>query len=80
MTKTLTFASMHFTIAFSIAWLLTGDLLVGGLVATVEPACNTVAFFFHEKIWRKFEARRARQHLEGLEHPSLINIPTAFEI
>ncbi len=51
MNKTLTYAMMHFTIAFSVAWLLTGDLLVGGLVAVIEPAVNTVAYWFHEKAW-----------------------------
>lgn len=51
MTKTATFAIMHFTIAFAVAYLLTGDVIVGGMVALVEPAVNTVAFYFHERIW-----------------------------
>lgn len=59
MIKTTTFAIMHFTIAFTVAWLLTGDVLVGGLVATVEPAVNTVGYFFHEKIWQKIGRRQA---------------------
>lgn len=58
MIKTATFAVMHFSIAFSVAWLLTGDMLVGGLVATVEPAVNTVAFFFHEKLWQRIAKRQ----------------------
>ncbi|MEQ9545335.1 MAG: DUF2061 domain-containing protein [Marinobacter sp.] len=53
--KTITFAITHFTVAFSVAFLLTGDLIIGSLIAMVEPAINTVAYFFHEKIW----ARRA---------------------
>jgi uncharacterized membrane protein len=28
---------------------------VGGLVAAVEPLCNSVGFYFHEKIWKRFE-------------------------
>lgn len=55
MTKTLTFAVMHFSIAFGVAYLITGSLLVGGLVAIVEPAINTVAFYFHEKIWNRIQ-------------------------
>lgn len=51
-TKTLTFALMHFSIAFSVAYLLTGSLFVGGLVAIIEPSLNTVAFYFHEKFWQ----------------------------
>lgn len=68
MTKTMTFAVMHFTVAFGVAWLLTGDLIVGGLVALVEPGVNTIAYHFHEKMWRKIrrnntEPRRQLQHL-----------------
>ncbi|SNC63838.1 Uncharacterized membrane protein [Marinobacter sp. es.048] len=54
--KTVTFALTHFTVAFTVAYLLTGDILIGSLIAMVEPAINTVAYFFHEKIW----ARRLR--------------------
>lgn len=53
MKKTLTFAIMHFTVAFSVAYLLTGSLVVGGAVALIEPAINTVAFYFHELVWEK---------------------------
>lgn len=56
MKKTLTFASLHFTIAFTVAYLLTGDLLIGSLIAMIEPSVNTVAFYFHERIWQKSRA------------------------
>ncbi len=59
MTKTMTYAALHFTIAFSVAWLLTGDILIGGLVALVEPTINSVAYFFHEKIWSAYQQRKA---------------------
>ncbi|MEX2476327.1 DUF2061 domain-containing protein [Marinobacter sp.] len=55
--KTLTFALTHFTVAFTVAFALTGDILIGSLIAMVEPAINTVAYFFHEKFW----ARRAQR-------------------
>lgn len=60
MTKTFTFAIMHFTIAFGVVYALTGSLLVGGAVALIEPTLNTVAFYFHEKIWAHREHRRAK--------------------
>lgn len=53
MTKTATFAATHFTIAFAVAYALTGDVVVGGAVALIEPALNTVAYHFHEKIWAR---------------------------
>ena len=51
MIKTLTFGAVHITVAFSVAYVLSGSLLVGGAIALVEPAINTVAYFFHEKAW-----------------------------
>lgn len=51
--KTVTFALTHFTVAFSVAYLLTGDIIIGSLIAMVEPAINTVAYFFHEKLWAR---------------------------
>ncbi|MCC6301448.1 MAG: DUF2061 domain-containing protein, partial [Gammaproteobacteria bacterium] len=41
------------------AYLLTGDIVVGGAVALIEPAVNPVGFYFHERVWRRIEARRA---------------------
>lgn len=58
MIKTITFALMHFSIAFAVTYLITGDLLLGGLVAVIEPAVNTVGYFFHEKVWQRLEQRK----------------------
>lgn len=59
MRKTLSFAAVHFCVAFLVGYLMTGSVLVGSALALVEPACNTVAFHFHEKVWQRFERRRA---------------------
>jgi uncharacterized membrane protein len=59
MTKTLTFAIMHFSIAFLVTYIITGSLVLGGLVAVVEPAVNTVGYFIHEKVWQRFSSRPA---------------------
>lgn len=56
MLKTLSFTLMHFTIAFCVTFLLTGDLLVGGLVALVEPAVNTVGYMIHEHLWQRLQS------------------------
>jgi uncharacterized membrane protein len=55
MLKTLTFAILHFTVAFTVAYLLTGSVLVGGAIALIEPAVNTVGFYLHEQVWKKIE-------------------------
>lgn len=54
MLKTFTFAIVHFTVAFTVAYLLTGSWITGGLIALIEPACNTVAYYFHERAWQRF--------------------------
>jgi uncharacterized membrane protein len=58
MAKTFSFAAIHFSVAFTVGYLMTGSVWVGGALALVEPACNTVAFHFHEKVWKRIEARR----------------------
>ena len=60
MKKTMTFAVLHFTVAFTVAYLLTGSVLIGGLMALVEPTINTVAFYFHELVWKKIESKKMR--------------------
>ncbi|WP_105189797.1 DUF2061 domain-containing protein [Pseudoalteromonas sp. T1lg48] len=68
MKKTVTFATMHFAIAFGVTYLLTGSLVLGGLVAIVEPAVNTVAFYLHEKAWGLVE----RKHAMNVEDTSVL--------
>lgn len=60
MTKTISFAVVHFTVAFSVGYLMTGSVLVGSAIAMVEPAVNTVAYHFHEKVWTRIQ--HADQH------------------
>ena len=59
MAKTASFATLHFGVAFTVGYALTGSVLVGGSIALVEPAINTVVFFFHEKAWVKIEEHKA---------------------
>ncbi|MCV2403857.1 DUF2061 domain-containing protein [Marinomonas sp. C2222] len=65
MIKTMTFSVMHFSIAFLVAYLITGSFVVGGLVAIVEPAINTVAFYFHELVWSKIQNKREEGEVKG---------------
>lgn len=58
MIKTLTFALMHFSIAFGVAYALTGDIVVGGAVALIEPLVNTIGYSIHERIWAQLQQRR----------------------
>lgn len=58
MIKTLTFAVVHMSVAFTVVSLATGSMALGGAVALIEPLCNTVAYFFHERVWERIRLRR----------------------
>lgn len=66
MAKTISFAILHFTVAFTVGYLLTGSALVGGLLAVIEPACNTVVFYFHEKAWKNFEQTSPEKYAKAV--------------
>ncbi len=55
--KTITFACVHFTVAFSVTYALTGSVALGGLIALIEPACNTIAYYLHERAWASMTGR-----------------------
>ena len=59
MNKTISFAIVHFSVAFTITYIMTGSIVIGGALALIEPAVNTVAFPIHEKVWLK--RRKATQ-------------------
>lgn len=61
MKKTLSFAIVHMLVAFSVGYVMTGDWWVGSALALVEPLCNTVAFYFHEKVWLRLGSARRRE-------------------
>ena len=58
MLKTLTFAVLHFSVAFGITYILTGSIGISSAVALIEPMVNTVVFYFHEKAWNRYGSRK----------------------
>jgi uncharacterized membrane protein len=48
--KTASFAVIHLAIAVALGWLFTGGFILGGLLAFVEPAVNTVSAHQLEKL------------------------------
>lgn len=38
---------------FLISYLLTGNFMVAGTIATVQIISNTILYYFHERIWNK---------------------------
>lgn len=61
MIKTASFGVMHIIVAFLVVWAMTGDWMIGGAVALVEPMVNTVAYHFHEKVWLRIRNRNNRR-------------------
>ena len=55
--KTLTYLSIHLTVGFSVAYVLTGSAALAGGIALIEPVINAVAFFFHEQAWKRFQSQ-----------------------
>ncbi|AJP73667.1 DUF2061 domain-containing protein [Sphingomonas hengshuiensis] len=55
--KTLTYLSIHLTVGFTVAYAFTGSLTLAGGIALIEPCINAVAFFFHEKAWKRVDRR-----------------------
>jgi uncharacterized membrane protein len=49
--KTASFAVLHFAVAFSVTFALTGSVAIATGVGLIEPLANTVAFYFHERAW-----------------------------
>lgn len=58
--KTATFAVLHFSVAFTVSYLLTGSIGLASAIALVEPAANTIAYFFHERLWARHNALASR--------------------
>ncbi len=67
--KTLSYATMHMSIAILVAYILSGSWKVAFAIGLIEPCIQTVAFFFHERAWHRIEHK---QKLED-HHDSVID-------
>ncbi len=50
--KTITYLVLHLMVGFTVAYLLTGSVVIASGIALIEPLANAVVFYFHEKVWR----------------------------
>jgi uncharacterized membrane protein len=67
LSKTLSFAVLHFAVGFGVAYLFTGSVAIAGGIALVESLVNTVVFFFHERAWRRPDGAGGFAHV-GFGH------------
>ena len=49
--KTMTWRVTASLTTFLIAWILTGDLLIGISIGSVEAIAKIFLYYFHERIW-----------------------------
>lgn len=52
--KTGTYGVVHITVAFLVAYALTGDVYAAMSISLIEPVVQMFTFFFHEKAWNHF--------------------------
>lgn len=60
--KTMTYSVMHMVIAFLVAYAISLDWRVAISISLIEPAVQTVAYYFHEKIWAKKTRKPKLRH------------------
>ncbi|MBF9001372.1 DUF2061 domain-containing protein [Vibrio nitrifigilis] len=82
MKKTLSFATIHFTVAFTVAYILTGDIILGSLIAMLEPLINTGAFYLHDQAWQKFPSLKKWHNQTSIKTISfaVVHFSIAFSV
>ena len=53
--KTLTWRITASLTTFIIAWILTGNILIGLSIGTIEALAKIFLYYFHERIWNNIE-------------------------
>ena len=53
--KTLTWRVTASLTTFIIAWTLTGDLLIGASIGSIEAIAKIFLYYFHERIWNNIK-------------------------
>ena len=49
--KTITWRVTASLTTFLIAWILTGDLLIGASIGSIEAIVKIFLYYYHERIW-----------------------------
>ena len=53
--KTMTWRVTASLTTFLIAWMLTGDLLIGASIGGIEAIAKIFLYYFHERIWNNID-------------------------
>ena len=49
--KTMTWRITASLTTFIIAWILTGDLVIGAYIGSIDAIAKMFLYYFHERIW-----------------------------
>lgn len=63
--KTLTYCLMHFVIAITIAYLLSGSWVLALSIGILEPLVQTVFFNLHERGWNKARTHYHKKYMDS---------------
>ena len=58
LSKTASSYVIHITVAALVAYAVTGNLIASLTLSLLEPTVQAFAFFFHEKAWQRWNARK----------------------
>jgi len=53
LTKTVTYAVMHLTVAIGVAYAISGDWAIALSIGVLEPLVQTGFFALHERLWER---------------------------
>ncbi len=79
LTKTFTYLAVHLTVGFSVAYALTGSVAIAGGIALIEPMVNAVAFYFHERFWKRYEEKETAQESGALPSETHRSVGDGFD-
>jgi uncharacterized membrane protein len=58
--KTMTWRVTASLTTFLIAWILTGDLLIGASIGSIEAITKIFLYYLHERIWNNINWAKIR--------------------
>ena len=56
--KTASYYVTHITVAAAVGYAVTGSWVAAVTLSLLEPTVQTIVYFFHEKIWARYERKR----------------------
>lgn len=59
--KTITWRITGSGATFGISYLISGNFIVAGSIASIQLVTNTILYFVHERVWDRIKWGRANQ-------------------